>query len=143
MKLLWITLQADKQTNKRTNKKNTSAFPHEIAHIYICHTVPYCLRDASVSDCLCSEIWQPDIVSDLYIVSLKDPDSCKQHCNQCPICSHVPLVWMHFCHFFHPLPSGCLRTSNPEKRAHLPQEERSKTRFSACLLAWKLGHGSI
>lgn len=65
-------------------------------------------------------------VSDLYMAAWKDLNSCKQHCNQCPICSHVPLVWMPFRHFFHPLPSGCLRTSNPEKRAHLPKEERSK-----------------
>lgn len=83
-------------------------------------------RDACVSQRRCCEMWQTDIVSDLYIAEWKDLNSCKQHCNQCPICSHVPLVWMPFCHFFHPLPSGCLRTSNPEKRAHLPKEE---TRF--------------
>lgn len=92
---------------------------------------------------LCCEMWQTDIVSDLYIAVWKDLNSCKQHCNQCPICSHVPLVWMPFCHFFHPLPSGCLRTSNPEKRAHLPKEERSKLDFWVCLLAGKLGCGRI
>lgn len=88
-----------------------------------------CRVDACVSQWLCCEMWQTDIVSDLYIAVWKDLNSCKQHCNQCPICSHVPLVWMPFCHFFHPLPSGCLRTSNPEKRAHLPKEERSKLDF--------------
>lgn len=74
-------------------------------------------------------MWSTDIVSDLHIAPRNDLDSCKQHCNQCPICSRVPLVWMPFCHFFHPLPSGCLRTSNPEKRAHLPKEERSKEKM--------------
>lgn len=88
-----------------------------------------CSGDSRLSQWLCCEMWKTDIVSDLYIAVWKDPNSCKQHCNQCPICSHVPLVWMPFCHFFHPLPSGCLRTSNPEKRAHLPKEERSKLDF--------------
>lgn len=88
-----------------------------------------CSGDAHLSQWLYCEMWKTDIVSDLYIAVWKDLNSCKQHCNQCPICSYVPLVWMPFCHFFHPVPSGCLRTSNPEKRAHLPKEERSKLDF--------------
>lgn len=87
------------------------------------------LRSGDV--CLCPTVlWNvKQTVSDLYRAMWKDLNSCKQRCNQCPICFHVPLVWMPFCHFFHPLPSGCLRTSNPEKRALLPKEERSKLDF--------------
>lgn len=90
------------------------------------------LQEMSV--CLCG--FPVKCVSDLYIAAWKDLNSCKQHCNQCPICFHVPLVWMPFRHFFHSLPSGCLRTSNPEKRAHLPKEERSKLDFWASSLTW-------
>lgn len=90
------------------------------------------LQEMSV--CLCG--FTAKGVSDLYIAAWKDLNSCKQHCNRCPICFHVPLVPMPFCHFFHSLPSGCLRTSNPEKRAHLPKEERSKLDFIASSLTW-------
>lgn len=90
------------------------------------------LQEMSV--CLCGLLVK--CVSDLYIAAWKDLNSCKQHCNQCPICFHVPLVWMPFCHFFHLLPSGCLRTSNPEKRTHLPKEERSKLDFWASSRTW-------
>lgn len=90
------------------------------------------LQEMSV--CLCG--LTAKCVSDLYMAAWKDLNSCKQHCSRCPICFHVPLVWMPFCHFFHSLPSGCLRTSNPEKRAHLPKEERSKLDFRASLLTW-------
>lgn len=102
-----------------------------------------CRRNACASQWLCCETWQTDILADLYTAAWKDLNSCKQHCNQCPICSHVPLVWMPFCHFFHPLPSDCLRTSNPEKRAHLPEEERSKLDFWAHLLTGKLGRAEL
>lgn len=87
-----------------------------------------------MSVCLCG--FTAKGVCDLYIAAWKDLNSCKQHCNRCPICFHVPLVRMPFCHFFHSLPSGCLRTSNPEKRAHLPKEERSKLDFGASSLTW-------